>query len=98
MTKGDRIKARREELGLTQTDLAEAISSTKQSIQRTMLWLLLSGLEARTSSLLWDGVYCMSKLMSQKRWEGGCSRWDIVLQLYGIDFGGGLFGSWFLPT
>ena len=45
-----------------------------------------------------DGVYCMSKLMSQKRWEGGCSRWDIVLQLYGIDFGGGLFGSWFLPT
>lgn len=64
MTKGDRIKARREELGLTQTDLAEA----------------------------------MSKLMSQKRWEGGCSRWDIVLQLYGIDFGGGLFGSWFLPT
>lgn len=32
MTKGDRIKARREELGLTQTDLAEAISSTKQNI------------------------------------------------------------------
>lgn len=36
--------------------------------------------------------------MSKKRWEGGCSRWDVALQLYGIDFGGGLFGSWFLPT
>lgn len=70
----------------------------KQKYPKDKLWLLLSGLEARTSSLLWDGVYCMSKLMSQKRWEGGCSRWDIVLQLYGIDFGGGLFGSWFLPT
>lgn len=34
MTKGDRIKARREELGLTQTDLAEAISSTKQNIYK----------------------------------------------------------------
>ncbi len=34
MTKGERIKRRREELTLTQTQLAEAIGSTKQNLYK----------------------------------------------------------------
>lgn len=34
MTKGDRIKSRREQLGLTQTQLAHMIGSTKQNVYK----------------------------------------------------------------
>lgn len=34
MTKGERIRSRRESLGMTQTELAEAVSTTKQNIYK----------------------------------------------------------------
>ena len=34
MTKGERIRLRREQLGITQTQLAEAIGSTKQNVYK----------------------------------------------------------------
>ena len=34
MTKGERIKGLREQIGITQTELAEAINTTKQNVYK----------------------------------------------------------------